>query len=114
MSVNKFIRERLKTAKIEIGDRILVVTKTGKKEGILMPHHEFSGEDILTVKLDNGYNVGIAVDKDTKFTLVKKGKKTVKTSKNIPFDKNKPTISIIGTGAHYFHYWNRWYHCLLC
>ncbi len=35
-----------------------------------MPHHKFSDDDIITIKLDNGYNIGIAVDKDTKITLL--------------------------------------------
>jgi glutamyl-tRNA(Gln) amidotransferase subunit D len=70
-----------------------------KKEGVLMPHHQFSDEDIITIKLDNGYNIGLAVDNDTKITLLKKHKVVDKKSKTIPFDKNKPTVSIIGTGG---------------
>jgi len=37
-----------------------------------MPHHEFSGEDILTIKLDTGYNIGISVDDKTELTLLGK------------------------------------------
>ena len=32
-----------KVAKVEIGDRVLVESKSMKKEGILMPHHKFRG-----------------------------------------------------------------------
>ena len=70
-----------------------------KKEGILMPHHQFSDDDIITIKLDNGYNIGLAADKDTKITLLEKHKDSAKKSKEIPFDKNKPTVSVIGTGG---------------
>jgi glutamyl-tRNA(Gln) amidotransferase subunit D len=99
MSKQKIIEDKLKSINTKIGDKIKVETKTMKKEGILMPHHQFSDDDIITIKLDNGYNIGLAVDKDTKITLLKKHKDTAKKIKEIPFNKNKPTIFIIGTGG---------------
>jgi len=95
----KFIEDLLKTINAEDGDRISIENKKMKKEGVLMPHHQFSDEDIITIKLDNGYNIGFAVDNDTKITLLEKHKVIEKKSKTIPFDKNKPTVSIIGTGG---------------
>lgn len=99
MPRKKFIEKKIKNAKIEIGDKIKIDIKNTKKEGILMPHHQFSDDDVVTIKLDNGYNIGILVDEDTKITLLEKHKQSVKKIKEIPFDKNKPTISIIGTGG---------------
>lgn len=99
MTRKKLIEEKLKKAKIEPGDKIRIDSKTMKKEGVLMPHHAFSDDDVITIKLVNGYNIGISVDKDTKITLVEKHKESIKKTKEIPFDKNKPTISIIGTGG---------------
>ena len=99
MTRKKYIEDLLKNVNAEDGDKILVETKTLKKEGVLMPHHQFSDEDIITIKLDNGYNVGLAVDDETKITLLEKHKVVEKNSKTIPFDKNKPTVSIIGTGG---------------
>ena len=95
----KFIEDKLKAANAKIGDKIRIETKTMKKEGILMPHHKFSGDDIITIKLDDGYNIGLAADKNTKITLLEKNKESIKESKKIPFDKNKPSVSIIGTGG---------------
>lgn len=97
--VDDLIKEKMKKAEIEIGDKVLVESKSMRKEGILMPHHAFSGEDIITIKLDNGYNIGIRVDRDTKISLIEKGKKPAIISKKIPFDKNKPTVSVVGTGG---------------
>lgn len=99
MPRKKYIEDKLKAVNAKIGDKIQVKTKTMKKAGILMPHHEFSDDDIITIKLDNGYNIGLAADEDTKITLLEKHKDSVKKSKEIPFDKNKPTVSIIGTGG---------------
>jgi glutamyl-tRNA(Gln) amidotransferase subunit D len=99
MPRKKFIEDKLKEVNAKVGDKIQVETKTMKKEGILMPHHQFSDDDIITIKLDNGYNIGLTADKDTKIALLEKQKTITKKSKEITFDKNKPTVSIIGTGG---------------
>jgi glutamyl-tRNA(Gln) amidotransferase subunit D len=99
MSRKKFIEDKLKEIDAEAGDEIQIIKKTDKKKGILMPHHEFSDDDIITIKLKNGYNIGIAVDQKTEINLVKKHKETIKKPQQIPLDPKKPTISIIGTGG---------------
>ena len=99
MSRKKLIEDKLKAINAEVGDKIQVETKTMKKAGILMPYHQFSDNDIITIKLDNGYNIGLAADKDTKITVLEKHKNSTEKSKEIPFDKNKPAVSIIGTGG---------------
>jgi len=99
MARKKYIEDLLKNINVEDGDRILVENDKLKKEGVLMPHHQFSGEDIITIKLDNGYNIGVAVDKNTKIKLLEKHKIFDKKIKKIPFDEDKPTVSIIGTGG---------------
>ncbi|RLF51378.1 MAG: Glu-tRNA(Gln) amidotransferase GatDE subunit D [Thermoplasmata archaeon] len=99
MSRKKIIENKLKTAGVQTGDKIRVETKNIRREGVLMPHHDFSSDDIVTIKLDNGYNIGIKVDEDTRISLLEKHRKIVKKSRSIPFDKNKPTISFVGTGG---------------
>lgn len=99
MTRKKFIKEKLDKIGAETGDRILIETKYTKKQGVLMPHHQFSDADVINIKLDNGYNIGISLDKDAKIKLVKKHETVVKKPKEIPFDKSKPTVSVIGTGG---------------
>ena len=99
MTRKKYIKEKLEKENIETGDKIRIQTKNVKREGILMPHHEFSDEKIITIKLDNGYNIGLEIEKDSKISLIEKHKKVVKKPKEIPFDKNKPTVSVISTGG---------------
>src|SRR5207247_1235627 len=55
------VRALLDRAKADQGEAVAVRAKGERYEGILMPHTSFSGEDVLTVKLPNGYNIGIAV-----------------------------------------------------
>jgi len=99
MPRKKFIEDKLKRIGAEVGDAIAVVIKKDRHEGILMPHHDFSDEDIINIKLKNGYNIGIAIDEDSEIALIKKHKAAEKKVKEIPFDPKKPTISVIGTGG---------------
>jgi len=99
MPRKKFIEGKLRAVNAEAGDTIRIRRKDDENEGVLMPHHEFSSDDIVNIKLKNGYNIGIAVDQNTKIVLVKKHKKVEKKSKKIPHDSKKPTVSIIGTGG---------------
>ena len=43
-------------------DRVKVTTPSKEYEGIIMPKHRLSGEQIIVLKLDNGYNIGISVE----------------------------------------------------
>ena len=99
MSRKREIEKKLKTINAEIGDVIRVICGKEEYEGVLMPHHEFSQENIITIKLKTGYNIGIAVDEKTEITLIQKQKTMEKPVKKIPFDPKKPTISIIGMGG---------------
>ncbi|UCH72007.1 MAG: hypothetical protein JSW62_00200, partial [Thermoplasmatales archaeon] len=70
----KLIEDKLKKIDAKTGDRIKIITKKIEREGVLMPSHQFSDDDIITIKLDNGYNIGLAAEEDTKIILLKKHK----------------------------------------
>ncbi|MFW6375600.1 MAG: Glu-tRNA(Gln) amidotransferase subunit GatD [Thermoplasmatota archaeon] len=93
------MREKLLEG-IDVGDRIKIEDKERSYEGILMPHHRFSDEDIITIKLDNGYNIGYKINGNTEVDLIQKreGIKS-KKEKSVEVDESKPKISIIGTGG---------------
>jgi len=99
MARKEYIKEKLDKEKIETGDKIKIETKKVVRKGTLMPHHEFSDEKIVTIKLENGYNIGLEITKDTKITLLKKNIKIAKKPKEIPFDNKKSTVSVISTGG---------------
>lgn len=58
---SKKILKILKMKKIEVGDRIEIISKNRKLQGILMPKPETSDPDCLIIKLDDGYNIGIRI-----------------------------------------------------
>ncbi|MGI0149956.1 MAG: asparaginase domain-containing protein, partial [Thermoplasmata archaeon] len=93
------VRPLLDRAKAEQGDTVVVRTKGGRYEGVLMPHHGFSGEDILTVKLSNGYNIGIAVGDIESIEVVAKKTTASVRHRLPPPSKDKPTIAVLGTGG---------------
>ncbi len=82
----------------EPGDLVEIKTNYGIYRGILMPRHVFSGDDIIIIKLDNGYNIGIRKDSSFSMKLISKGeiKKSVKKLKQ---HKKGIKVSVLGTGG---------------
>jgi glutamyl-tRNA(Gln) amidotransferase subunit D len=93
------IQKRLNDAKIQVGDTIQVYAADKVYKGILMPHHEFSGSDIVTVKVETGYNIGIEVKDKTEFKLLEKSSEQDKKREDASPSGDKPTVSILGTGG---------------
>ena len=72
MEYPKRVRDLLERAGAIEGDSLEVSARGKTYEGVLMPHHSFSGEDILTVKLVTGYNIGIAVQDVERVAVLRK------------------------------------------
>ncbi len=79
-----------------VGDYVEVITEKGKFRGVLLPKPKFSDDEIIAIKLDNGYNVGV-IPKEIR-VIKKSGEKKKKREIKIE-KKNLPTISILGTGG---------------
>ena len=45
-----------------IYDKVKITNKEQTLEGIIMPRNNFSGDHIIVLKLDNGYNIGICAE----------------------------------------------------
>ncbi len=93
------VRAVLDRAKADQGDTVLVVAKGERYEGTLMPHHGFSGEDILTVKLPNGYNIGIAAADIESVDVTAKHSPASIERRLPPPTTAKPTLAVLGTGG---------------
>ncbi|MCK4589849.1 MAG: Glu-tRNA(Gln) amidotransferase subunit GatD [Nanoarchaeota archaeon] len=81
---------------IKEGDRVKVRTEKETIEGVLMPSSE---TDIVVVKLDNGYNVGIDKHKIRNMKVVEEHKEKKGKKKEVKIKKGLPTIIILGTGG---------------
>ncbi len=83
-----------------VGDKIRLEIEGREYIGILMPHHRFSGDDTITLKLENGYNIGLKVAEGTIVKLLESDVDRVESTLDIPeVEEDKPNISIIGTGG---------------
>ncbi len=80
------------------GDSVVVETKEKKLNGILMPVPE-TEEDIVILKLESGYNIGIDKKNIKSIKLVKSHKEKKEKTSEVKFDKKLPTISILHTGG---------------
>lgn len=89
---SKEIREELSDKNIETGDKI----KVNDKEGNLMPKPETGDENIINLKLDSGYNIGIEPEN---IELVKKQEGSEDQSSEITYEEDRPDILVLHTGG---------------
>ncbi|MFA4645694.1 Glu-tRNA(Gln) amidotransferase subunit GatD [Pyrococcus kukulkanii] len=99
------VEEFMKRHGIGIGDYVkLVKLEDGEKieyKGLVMPPYELSEGDTLVIKLDNGYNIGIAVDKITSIEVIERAKARpeVHFKAELEPKPNLPSVTILGTGG---------------
>lgn len=89
----------IRDAGAEPGDVVLVVAPKGEFRGVLMPHHGFSAGDVITVKLDSGYNAGVRVTDDSTVELVQRAAKRDAKPKPMPHRTDLPRVGLLGTGG---------------
>ncbi|MFP4402939.1 MAG: Glu-tRNA(Gln) amidotransferase subunit GatD [Nanoarchaeota archaeon] len=83
----------------EFGDNVLVYANDNTYEGVLMPRPSLLDKNIVVIKLNNGYNIGIDKKNIKKIELKSKYKPKVEKPKKIEFKKNLPTISVLSFGG---------------
>ena len=95
--VSKQLLERFQ---VDIGDHIILHSRQGPYDGILMPRTESGDDHHLVMKLANGYNVGIRIDGSERIEI-QEGRKDVGVYKHKQpvHNPDKPTFSILHTGG---------------
>ena len=94
MSAKKFINDN----GAEVHDRVRIETGDLTYEGLIMPKHNFSQDNIIILKLDNGYNIGVSIE-NAKMNLISKTEKKDTVNHSKKENKDLPDISILGTGG---------------
>jgi len=84
----------IKKFRAEYGDEIELAAEKNYM-GVLMPSHN----DIITLKLENGYNIGVKIDEKSKIKVIKKKQEKTGMLRNIEHLKGRPVISLISTGG---------------
>lgn len=78
------------------GDFVEISADDEKLSGTLMPS---VNPDIVTLKLDSGYNLGVKKNKIKQIKIIKKFSEKKQEKQQIVHKKNLPTISILHTGG---------------
>ncbi len=94
MSAEKFISDN----GAEVHDRVRIETESMTYEGLIMPKHNFSEENIMIVKLDNGYNIGVSTE-GAKLSVLSKAKPKETVVETKKKNKDLQNITILGTGG---------------
>ncbi len=90
----------LESAGARIGDMIQISKAQERFIGLLIPRSEFADDEHVVLKMDNGYNLGVSVDKDTKITKIRSGTKPTFSAPSLPKQKpHLPKVAIISTGG---------------
>ncbi|AFK50477.1 glutamyl-tRNA(Gln) amidotransferase subunit D [Thermogladius calderae 1633] len=85
---------------VEPGDRVRVVKDGEVFEGVLMPRYTVrASEDILVIKLENGYNIGIKVDERTQVSLASKKSRLERVAEPEEAVESKAKIVLLSTGG---------------
>ena len=89
---------------LPMGQRLEITGADGHRwAGTLVPPHELSGERIVQLKLDNGYNVGIRVDPGSRFRLLESDPAppdATSAAARAPVpDTSAPWIALLTTGG---------------
>mgnify|MGYP001770675838 FL=1 len=99
------VKDALIAAGAGPGDVVEIERPDGTRfRGMLMPRNEFSAPDIVVIKLDNGYNIGVRLVKGSRLTVISKGALTSHPGEPVSLSESKvespPTrVIIIGTGG---------------
>jgi len=99
MSYSTSLTKLLESLGAKEGSKLSVESGGRTYIGTLMPHHEFSGSDIMIIKLASGYNIGVKVRDDSVIKVI--GQPEANPKKEIVFKKNEglPKVTFIGTGG---------------
>ncbi|MGC9072439.1 MAG: Glu-tRNA(Gln) amidotransferase subunit GatD [Acidilobus sp.] len=99
------VAERLLKLGARPGDQIEVRRDDGSTfRGTLMPKDEFSSEDVVVIKLENGYNVGIRLGPHSDLRIVMKGELATHPGEPVSLSEAEvrppsSRVMIVGTGG---------------
>jgi glutamyl-tRNA(Gln) amidotransferase subunit D len=90
----------LKKNRVRVWSEVDMETRRGMFSGIILPRSETSDANHIVLKLENGYNIGIAVENIIKITELRYKEAHYKIpEKDFPYDPKKPMVKLLGTGG---------------
>lgn len=85
---------------IKLFDKVLITWNGTSIRGILLPRPQYGDPNVLVIKLENGYNIGIDIDKIKDIKLLERSK-PIRIAPLPPskINPNLPKVAILGTGG---------------
>ncbi|MHA1238357.1 MAG: Glu-tRNA(Gln) amidotransferase subunit GatD [Candidatus Odinarchaeia archaeon] len=95
-----YAKEKLEKAGVGVWS-VVRIERGGKIfEGIILPRSELGDDQHIVLKLNNGYNIGVKIDEDTKITEISRKPSEYHLPKvSVEFDPAKPNVVLLGTGG---------------
>jgi glutamyl-tRNA(Gln) amidotransferase subunit D len=95
------VLQRLRKSKAKIGSIIRLTSKSGEVfEGTLIPRSEYSDQTHIVLKMKNGYNIGISLDRTEELEVIGQGEKPHFTKPSPPANRTGlPKVAIISAGG---------------
>src|SRR5438132_1268216 len=95
------ILQELKKSKAKIGSVIRLTSNSGEVfEGTLIPRSDYSDHTHVVLKMKNGYNIGISLDRTEKLEVIGEGEKPHFTKPSPPVSHvGLPNVVVISTGG---------------
>src|SRR5881396_3396394 len=95
------VLQQLRKSKAKIGSIIRLTSKSGEVfEGTLIPRSEYSDQTHIVLKMKNGYNIGISLDRTEKLEVIGQGEKPRFTKPSPPANHvGLPRVAIVSTGG---------------
>ncbi|MHA1410099.1 MAG: Glu-tRNA(Gln) amidotransferase subunit GatD [Candidatus Odinarchaeia archaeon] len=94
------LRRLLEKANAKVWSLVKITKEKNVFEGVILPRSELGDENHLVLKLKNGYNIGIKITDNTKINVIDyKPASYHIPEKEIMKQKDKPNITLIGTGG---------------
>lgn len=97
------VLELLSKHNISVGDNIRITTDEGEASGVLMPRYESASENYIVIKLKNGYNTGIHIEKVKSIIKLQENEHVTITADVKAYEtlenKDLPKVALISTGG---------------
>ena len=90
--------EFLKSNNIVVGESVKIEAGL-TYSGIIMPRYEHSDDVHLVLKLNNGYNIGLELEKIEKIEKIESTKKIIEKKHSVKNNPSLPKILLLSTGG---------------
>jgi len=92
--------EWLRERDIKVWSKVTIKSIKGIFKGILLPRGDQGDDQHIVIKLENGYNIGLAITNIEEITATDQIKASYKIpEKSFIKDPKKPTVMLLGTGG---------------